>query len=77
MFILFTAFQLRQMLAHSRKRKAFTITTVILHRQRKEVIPNNTTDIQVVVQTFQRFIMIKFMFCVSHEFSQFHRFNPD
>ena len=54
------------MLRHFRIRKWLTITTVISHRQGEEVIPDNATDIQIVMQTFQRFIVKKFMFSVSH-----------
>ena len=53
------------MLGHFRIRKSLTISG-ISHRQCQEVIPHNATDIQVVVQMFQTFIMEKFMFCVSH-----------
>ena len=76
MFIFFKAFQLRQVLAHSRKRNPFAISAIIPHRQRNKVIPNNATDIQIVMQTFQRFIMKKFMFRVSHWCIKYQVFNP-
>ena len=76
MLILSKAFQLRQVLAHARKRNPFAISAIIPHRQRNKVIPHNATDIQVVMQTFQRFIMKKFMFCVSHGVSVSSLFNP-
>ena len=60
--------ELRQMPRHLSIRKPFTISTVIPHRKRNEVISYKTTDIQVVMQTVQTFIMKKFMFRVSHCF---------
>ena len=43
--------------------------TVISQRKREEVVFDDTTDIQVVVQTFQAVIMKQFVFSVSHCFS--------
>ena len=68
--------EFRQMLAHSRKRNPFTIPAIISHAQGKEVISHNPTDIQVVMQTFQGFIMKKFIFCVSHFAISISLFNP-
>ena len=67
----------RQMLTHSRKRNPFTISAVISHRQCQEVIPNNATDIYIVMQTCQRFIMEKFMFRVSHGLSSIKSLTPN
>ena len=73
MLILIKAFQLRQVLRHTRIRQTFTISAVISHRQGYEVISDDTTDIQVVMQSLQAFIVKEFMFCVSHWVSQYHR----
>ena len=66
MLILFQLLEFRQVLRHFRIRQSFTISAVIAHRQRNEVISHNATDIQVVMQVAQRLILEKFMFCVSH-----------
>ena len=66
MLILIKAFQLRQVLRHFRIRQGLTITTVISHRNCYEVISHNATDIQVVVETLQGFIVKELMCCVSH-----------
>ena len=68
--------EFRQVLGHARKRNPFAISAIIPHRQRNKVIPNNATNIQIVMQTFQRFIMKKFMFRVSHGCIKYQVFNP-
>ena len=76
MLILFKLLKFRQVLRHFPIRKPFTIAAVIAHRQRKEVIPHNATNIQLVVQTLQASIMKKFMFCISHRYQFISLFNP-
>ena len=76
MLILFKLLKFRQVLRHFPIRKPFTIAAVIAHRQRKEVIPHNATNIQLVVQTLQVSIMKKFMFCISHGYQGISLFNP-
>ena len=70
MLILLKFLELRQMSRHFSIGKSFPIPTVISQGHRKEVIPNNANDIQLVVQVAQRLIFEKFIFCVSHRFSQ-------
>ena len=76
MFILSKAFQLRQVIGHFRIRQWLTITTVISHRQCYEVISHNATDIQVVVETLQGFIVKELMCCVSHGLSSIKLLSP-
>ena len=66
MLVFFQLLEFRQMLAHFRMRKSFAISAVISHRQRQKVISHDTAYIHIVMQTFEIFIMKKFMFGVSH-----------
>ena len=76
MLVFLKFLEFRQMGRHFAIRKTFTISAVVSHGHRKEVIPNNATDIQLVVQVAQRLIFEKFMFCVSHGISSLKSLTP-
>ena len=76
MLISFQLLAFRQVFGHLRIRKPLAISAIISHRQRNEVIPNNATDIQIVMQVTQSFIMKKFMFRVSHGVSSIKSLTP-
>ena len=50
MLTLLKSLKFRQVPAHFRMRQSFTISAIIPHRQCQEVILDNTTDIQIVMQ---------------------------
>ena len=70
------AFQLRQMFRHSRIRQRLTIASIVASRQGNKMIADNPYDIQVVMQTLQRFIMKEFMGRVSHGLSGIRYLSP-
>ena len=76
MLIFLKLLEFRQMLGHFGIRKSFPIAAVISHGKGNEVVTYNTTDIQVVVQTLQGFIMKKFIFCISHGLSSLKSLTP-
>ena len=76
MLISFQLLAFRQVFGHLRIRKPLAISAIIPHRQRNEVIPNNATDIQIVMQVTQSLIMKKFMFRVSHGVSSIKSLTP-
>ena len=76
MLISFQLLAFRQVFGHLRIRKPLAISAIISHRQRNEVIPNNATDIQIVMQVTQSLIMKKFMFRVSHGVSSIKSLTP-
>ena len=66
MLVFLKFLEFRQVFRHFRIRKSLTIAAVIPHRNRKEVIPYNAYDIQVVMDMIQGLIVKEFMGRVSH-----------
>ena len=57
-------------------RKSLTISAVITHTQRNEMITHNTENIQIIVQILQSLIEKEFMFRVSHGISNIKSLTP-